>query len=68
MKVLTSQQAAEDEVLRLNHINPDNSCKYFWCTSRLIEQSAEVPKLIVRNTTLSADNCNVRKSHNRFVV
>jgi hypothetical protein len=42
VKVLTSQQAAEDEVLRLNHINADNSCKYFWCTSRLIEQSAEV--------------------------
>lgn len=46
MKVLTSQQAAEDDVLRLNHINADNGCKYFWCTSRLIEQSAEVPKLV----------------------
>ena len=28
MKVLTSQQAAEDEVLRLNHLNADKGCKW----------------------------------------
>jgi hypothetical protein len=39
-KVLTSQAAAENEAARLNQINADKSCVYFYCTSRLIEQSA----------------------------
>ncbi len=38
VKVLTSQVAAEAEVSRLNQINADKSCTYFYCTSRLIEQ------------------------------
>jgi len=37
VKVLTSQAAAETEVLRLNTINSDKSCAYFWETSRLVE-------------------------------
>lgn len=46
VKVLTSQEGAEAEVSRLNHINADKSCRYFWCTSRLIEQSTDGPKLV----------------------
>ena len=46
VKVLTSQEGAEAEVSRLNHINADKGCRYFWCTSRLIEQSEDVPKLV----------------------
>lgn len=42
VKVLTSQVAAEAEVSRLSQINADKSCIYFYCTSRLIEQSAEI--------------------------
>jgi hypothetical protein len=38
VKVLTSQAAAEIEVSRLNKINADKSCTYFYCTSRLIEE------------------------------
>jgi hypothetical protein len=38
VKVLTSQQGAEIEASRLNQINADKSCTYFYCTSRLIEQ------------------------------
>jgi hypothetical protein len=38
VKVLTSQVAAEAEVSRLNQINADKSCTYFYCTSRLVEQ------------------------------
>jgi hypothetical protein len=45
VKVLTSQVAAEAEVSRLNQINADKSCVYFYCTSRLIEQSMESSKL-----------------------
>lgn len=37
VKVLTSQQSAENEVSRLNQINADKSCVYFYCTSRLVE-------------------------------
>jgi len=37
VKVLTSQAAAEAEVTRLNQINADKSCTYFYCTSKLIE-------------------------------
>jgi hypothetical protein len=46
VKVLTSQVAAEAEVSRLNRINADKSCTYFYCTSRLVEQSMESPKLV----------------------
>jgi hypothetical protein len=46
VKVLTSQVAAEAEVSRLNQINADKSCVYFYCTSRLIEQSMESSKLV----------------------
>jgi hypothetical protein len=46
VKVLTSQVAAEAEVSRLNQINADKSCIYFYCTSRLIEQSMETSKLV----------------------
>ena len=46
VKVLTSQVAAESEVSRLNQINADKSCMYFYCTSRLIEQSMESSKLV----------------------
>ena len=38
VKVLTSQSDAEAEVSRLSEINADKSCRYFYCTSRLIEQ------------------------------
>jgi hypothetical protein len=37
VKVLTSQEAAESEVSRLNAINVGKSCAYFWETSRLVE-------------------------------
>jgi hypothetical protein len=36
--VLTSETAVETEVSRLNQINADKSCRYFYCTSRLVEQ------------------------------
>jgi len=39
VKVLTSQSDAEAEVSRLSEVNADKSCLYFYCTSRLIEQS-----------------------------
>jgi hypothetical protein len=45
VKVLTSQVAAEAEVSRLNQINAGKDCVYFYCTSKLIEQSMESPKL-----------------------
>jgi hypothetical protein len=45
VKVLTSQADAEKEVSRLNQINADKSCVYFYCTSKLIEQNADAPKL-----------------------
>jgi hypothetical protein len=45
VKVLTSQGAADAEVSRLNQINTGKSCKYFWCTSRLIEEIEDSPKL-----------------------
>jgi hypothetical protein len=38
VKVLTSQSDAEVEVSRLSQVNADQSCLYFCCTSRLIEQ------------------------------
>jgi hypothetical protein len=38
VKVLTSQVDAEVEVARLNELNADKSCVYFYCTSRLIEE------------------------------
>jgi hypothetical protein len=38
VKVMTSQVAVEAEVSRLNQINADKSCTYFYCTSRLVEQ------------------------------
>jgi hypothetical protein len=37
VKVLTSQVAAEAEVSRLNQVNADKSCLYFYSTSKLIE-------------------------------
>jgi len=43
VKVLTSQKGAEIEASRLNQINADKSCTYFYCTSRLIEQSTDSP-------------------------
>ena len=46
VKVLTSQVAAKTEVSRLTQINADKSCIYFYCTSKLIEQSMESPKLV----------------------
>jgi hypothetical protein len=46
VKVLTSQVDAEAEVSRLNQINADKNCIYFYCTSRLIEQGAESPQLV----------------------
>jgi hypothetical protein len=46
VKVLTSQAAAEGEVSRLNQVNAGKSCAYFWCTSRLIEQTEHSPKLV----------------------
>ena len=46
VKVLTSQVAAEAEVSRLNQVNAEKSCIYFCCTSRLIEQSMDSPKLV----------------------
>jgi hypothetical protein len=46
VKVLTSQVDAEAEVSRLNQINAHKSCVYFYCTGRLIEQSAESPQLV----------------------
>jgi hypothetical protein len=36
VKVLTSQTAAETEVSRLNTINANKSCVYFYDTSRLV--------------------------------
>ena len=45
VKVLTSQGGADAEVSRLNQINAGKSCKYFWCTSRLIEETEDSPKL-----------------------
>jgi len=38
VKVLTSQSDAEAEASRLNQLNADKSCLYFYCTSRLIEE------------------------------
>jgi hypothetical protein len=46
VKVLTSQVAAEAEVSRLSQINEDKSCTYFYCTSRLIEQSEDSSHLV----------------------
>ena len=46
VKVLTSQVAAEAEVSRLNQINAEKNCIYFCCTSKLIEWSMELPKLV----------------------
>jgi hypothetical protein len=46
VKVLTSQSDAEAEVSRLSQINADKSCLYFYCTSRLIEQSGDSPQLV----------------------
>jgi hypothetical protein len=37
VKVMTSQAAVEAEVSRLNQVNADKSCTYFYCTSRLVE-------------------------------
>ena len=39
VKVLTSQSDAEAEVSRLSQANVGKRCLYFYCTSRLIEQS-----------------------------
>lgn len=46
VRVLISHEAAQIEVSRLNRINADKSCTYFYCTRRLIEQSAESPQLL----------------------
>jgi Pyruvate/2-oxoacid:ferredoxin oxidoreductase gamma subunit len=37
VKVLTSQEAAEQEVLRLNTLKAGDTSLYFYCTSRLVE-------------------------------
>lgn len=39
-------QTNADRRITVVNINADKSCKYFWCTSRFIEQSADVPKLV----------------------
>jgi hypothetical protein len=39
VKVMTSQAAVDAEVSRLNQINANKSCTYFYCTSRLVEQA-----------------------------
>jgi hypothetical protein len=39
VKVLATQEEAEAEVARLNKLGGDKACTYFFCTSRLIEQS-----------------------------
>jgi hypothetical protein len=44
VKVLTSQGADEAEVLRLKQIKAEKSCSYFYCTSRRIEQSDDLPR------------------------
>ena len=46
VKVLTSQVAAEAEVSRLNQVNAGKRCTYFWCTSRLVEETEHSPKLV----------------------
>jgi hypothetical protein len=38
VKVLTSQSDAEAEVSRLSQVNAEKSCRYFYCTSRLVDQ------------------------------
>ena len=45
VNVLTSKGAAEAEVLRFNQINAEKSSTYFYCTSRLIEQSDDSHRL-----------------------
>jgi len=37
IKVLTSEDAAEAEVSRLNQVNAGKSCTYLYCISRLVE-------------------------------
>jgi hypothetical protein len=39
VKVLLSQTDAEQEASRLNKLNADKHCVYFYCTSRLVEQN-----------------------------
>ena len=46
VKVLTSQVAADAEVSRLNQVNAGKRSMYFWCTSRLIEQTEQSTKLV----------------------
>ena len=41
VKVLTSQEAAELEVSRLNKLKAGKRSSYFYCTSRLIGSSAK---------------------------
>ena len=43
VKVLMSQADAEGEVSRLNQLNGDKGCVYLYCTSRLVEESADSP-------------------------
>ena len=38
-----SQADAEGEVARLNQLNADKGCVYLYCTSRLVEESADSP-------------------------
>jgi hypothetical protein len=38
VKVLSSQADAEVEIARLNELNADKSCVYFYCTSRLVKE------------------------------
>jgi hypothetical protein len=45
VKVFTSQAAAETEVARLNQINADKSCLYFYTTRRLIQQTVDSERL-----------------------
>lgn len=46
VKVLTSETDAETEVSRLNRINADKTCLYFYCISRLIEDRADAENLV----------------------
>jgi hypothetical protein len=38
-EIVTSVELAENEVRRLNEINSDKSCKYFWQSSRLFPEN-----------------------------
>jgi len=41
VEVLTSQESAKAEVARLNRVNAEKSCTYFYCTCRLVELTVD---------------------------